>query len=236
MPGWAPGCDRVADWRGNNGGMDDDLTDAVEALRREHRLSVEVDDRTIAVVEAVKGDTGHAVLRVLGVAEEVSPVAAAVYGPTGVAAGVWVKPDLYLARWTKGKRWVVGYRLPGGSSLNHYVRTEGRIPTRLETGSWYAAVPEDVDQAFLGAGLLLDERPFPELDVPGADAPPPPLPTSPPPSRPAKRSSAPRTPRPPKPPAPTRPRLDATRVCPVCRMHKAAGQFVAGSDLCVDCR
>jgi hypothetical protein len=221
-----------------HGRVDDDLTDAVEALRREHHLRVDVDERTITLTEAVKGDPGHAVLRALGVAERVSPVGAAAYGPTGVAAGVWANPDLYLARWTKGRRWVVGYRLTGGSTPNHYVRTEGRIPTRLETGNWYTTVPDGVRQAFSAAGLSLDERPFAAVDVPGADAPPPPPPRTPPPPKAPRRASAPRTPRPPKPSRPPSPRArtEATRVCPVCRMHKASGQFVAGSDLCVDCR
>ena len=209
-----------------HGWVDEELTDAVEALRREHRLAVDVDERTITVVEAVKGDPGHAVLRVLGVAERVSPVAAAAYGAAGVAAGVWSSPELYLARWTRGKRWVVGYRLGVGSSPNHYVRTEGRIPTRLETGNWYAAVPDDVRRLFVDAGLSVDERPFAGVDVPGADAPPPPPPRTP---------RSPRAPRPAKPAAP-RARAEPTRLCPSCQMQKVASQFVAGSDLCVDCR
>ena len=187
--------------------MDDPLADAAETLRRHHRLAVDVEDRTITVVDAVNGDPGHAVLRVLGVAEGASPVGAAAYGATGVAAGVWADPELFLARWTRGQRWVVGYRLGGGSKPNHYVRTEGRIPTRLETGSWYANVPDDVRARFSEAGLSLDERPFAGVDVPAADAPP-----------------APRS------------RAEPSRLCPSCCMHKAPGQFTAGSELCVDCR
>ena len=221
--------------------MDYDFADAVEALRREHRLAVDVDDRTITLVEAVKGDPGHAVLRVLGVAERVSPVGAAAYGAAGVAAGVWSSPELYLARWTKGRRWVVGYRLTGGSTPNHYVRTEGRIPTRLETGNWYTSVPDDVEKAFADAGLSLDQRPFAAVDVPGADLPPPPPPRTPKPARAPRQATAPRSPREPRATRPARPpapkaRTEATRLCPSCQMQKAAGQFVDGSDLCVDCR
>jgi len=221
-----------------HGQVDDDLTDAVESLRREHRLAVDVDGRTLTLVEAVKGDPGHAVLRALGAAERVSPVAAAAYGAAGVAAGVWSNPELYLARWTKGRRWVVGYRLSGGSTPNHYVRTEGRIPTRLETGNWYTTVPDEVRALFADAGLSVDERPFAGVEVPGADLPPTHPPRTPPPASAPRRAAAPRTPRPPRPPRPPSPRArtEATRVCPVCRMHKAAGQFVAGSGLCVDCR
>lgn len=201
-------------------------------------MAVDVDDRTITLAEAVKGDPGHAVLKVLGVAERVSLVGAAAYGTAGVAAGVWSSPELYLARWTKGRRWVVGYRLTGGSTPNHYVRTEGRIPTRLETGNWYATVPDDVHKAFADAGLSLDERPFAGVDVPGADAPPSPPPPTPRPPRAPRQPSAPRAPRtarPARPPAP-KARTEATRLCPSCQMQKAAGQFVAGSELCVDCR
>jgi hypothetical protein len=218
--------------------VDDELADAVESLRREHRLALDVDERTITLVEAVKGDPGHAVLRVLGVAERASPVGAAAYGAAGVAAGVWSGPELYLARWTKGRRWVVGYRLTGGSTPNHYVRTEGRIPTRMEIGNWYTSVPDDVHKAFTHAGLSLDERPFAEVDVPGADLPPPPPPRTPRPARAPRQPAIPRAPRAARPSKPAAPkaRTEATRLCPSCQMQKSAGQFVAGSDLCVDCR
>lgn len=218
--------------------MDDELADAVESLRREHRLALDVEERTITLAEPAKGDPGHAVLRVLGVAERASPVGAAAYGAAGVAAGVWSSPDLYLARWTKGRRWVVGYRLTGGSTPNHYVRTEGRIPTRMETGNWYTSVPDDVQKAFADAGLSLDDRPFAGVDVPGADLPPPPPPKTPRAARAPRQPSAPRAPRPSKPPRPVAPRarVESTRLCPSCQMQKVASQFVPGSDLCVDCR
>ena len=206
------------------------MAEAIDTLRGGHGYVVNVDGRSIHLVEPVRGDPGNAVLRALGLVEGVTPVGAAAFGPTGVAVGVWRNPDLYLARWTKGRRWVVAYRLAGGSSPNHYVRTEGRIPTRFETGTWYGAVPSEVDEAFLEADLLLDDPPFP---VPAAP-PPPPAPAA-------------RAPRQSKPAAPRRERTPAhktaaprrsedIRLCPSCRMHKRPSQFVTGSDLCVDCR
>lgn len=208
------------------------MADAVETLRS-HKVAVDIEGRRISLVEPVKGDPGSAVLRTLGLVEEASPVGAAAYGPTGVAAGVWRNPELYLVRWTKGRRWVVGYRLGAGSRPNHYFRTEGRIPTRFEMGNWYQDVPEEVDDAFLEGDLMLADPPFP-------------LPAEPPPvvapARPATaritRTAPARTPRATKPKAVTAPKSkpDLTRVCPTCRMHKAPGQFVPGSELCVDCR
>ncbi|MBW3556786.1 MAG: hypothetical protein KY454_07605 [Actinobacteria bacterium] len=214
--------------------MDEQIAEASDLLRDDHGLAVKVEDRTIVLEEPVKGDLGHAVLRVLGVAQDASPVGAAAQGPTGVAAGTWRNPELYLVRWTKGRRWVVGYRLNGGSKPNDYVRTEGRIPTRLETGNWYGDVPDPVAEAFLEAGLLLDDPPFP--------LPPPPRPA--PAEPPAARRPAAKRPRPapeprsdPAAPGPRpRPRTEGVRLCPSCRMHKGLAQFVAGSDLCVDCR
>ncbi|HET9443772.1 MAG TPA: hypothetical protein VFO65_10635, partial [Acidimicrobiales bacterium] len=138
---------------------------------------------------------------------------------------------LYLARWTKGRLWVVGYRLTGGAKPSDYVRTEGRIPRRFETADWYGTVPDEVAEAFLEVGVLLDDPPFP---VP---APPPLRPAAPP-----RRPASPAAPRPATARAAARPaagraaRAETTRVCASCRMHKAAAQFVPGSDLCVDCR
>ena len=202
--------------------MDPALADAIEVVRRERQVEVTVDDRTIRLVDPVRGDPGSAVLRLLGVAQAASPVGAAAHaGPERVSAGVWRVPDLYLARWTGGKRWVVGYRLTDGARPNDYVRMEGRIPSRLETGNWYGDEPEAVQEAFLDAGLLLEEPPF-EVARPVLRS----RPTSS--TRPASRPSR---------PSPTpAPRPPATRLCPECRMSKAPGQFVVGSDRCVDCR
>jgi hypothetical protein len=216
-----------------HGLMDPDIADAAEQVRAGRAVALEVSDRTIRLLDPVGGDPGSAVLRVLGTAQAASPVGAASHGPGRVAAGVWRAPELYLARWTNGKRWVVGYRLPGDARPNDYVRMEGRIPTRLEIDNWYASVPESVDEAFLDAGLMLDDPPFP--------VPPPP----PPPSPSAATVRAPRTPRAPTtrapraakaPAAPKRDKGPATRVCAVCRMQKSVSQFVPGSDACVDCR
>lgn len=204
--------------------MDPALADAVELVRRERHVAVTVEDRTIRLVEPVKGEPGSAVLRLLGLAQAASPVGAAAHaGPQRVAAGVWRSPDLYLSRWTGGKRWVVGYELSGGARPNDYVRTEGRIPTRLETGNWYGEVPDAVQEAFLDAGLLLEEPPF-EVARPPRQPAPPARPRSTRPSKPMPASAS------------SRPRAVAALLCPVCRMHKAAGQFVAGDDRCVDCR
>jgi len=207
--------------------MDPALADAAELVRRERHVAVTVEDRTIRLVEPVKGDPGSAVLRLLALAQAASPVGAAAHaGPQRVAAGVWRSPDLYLSRWTGGKRWVVGYALSGGARPNDYVRTEGRIPTHLETSNWYGDVPDAVQEAFLDAGLLLEEPPFEVARPPARPPRQPPPPARPRSTRPSRSS-----------PAPTsRPRAVATVLCPVCRMYKAAGQFVAGDDRCVDCR
>ena len=223
-------------WGRQHGRVDADFADAVELLRQERRIAFEVEDRTIRLVEPVAGDPGSAVLRVLGTAQAASPVGAASHGPGKVAVGVWRAPELYLARWTNGKRWVVGYRLPGGAKPNDYVRIEGRIPTRLETDHWYGPVPAPVDEAFLDAGLLLDEPPFP-IPTPPPPAPrPSPTSTSRTASKPSPPGRAPRAPKPRAAPARKPEPAATTRVCPSCRMLKSVGQFVRGSDLCVDCR
>jgi hypothetical protein len=225
--------------------MTDPIAEAADLLRYEHATKVEVEDLTIVVVEPVKGDPGLTVLRVLGLAQAAPLVGAAAHGPNGVAVGVWRGPELYLARWTRGKRWVVGYRITGGSRLRDYVGIEGRVPTRLETGHWYDTVPEEINELFLEAGLLVDDPPFPvekPPPSPAAGAGRSTTPTAIP--RPGARPRA----KPPQAPARSG-RLaaqaaplsrakgaPATRVCAECRMRKAVGQFVPGSDLCVDCR
>jgi hypothetical protein len=202
-----------------------DVTEVVDSLRQEHGLVVDVEERTICLREPTHGEPGFAVLRVLGLAEATSPIAVAAHGAKGVAAGLWRSPDVYLARWTKGTLWVVAYRLGVGSRPSDYVRTEGRIPTRLETGSWYDTAPEAVSEAFFEAGLLLDDPPFP---VPKPATAPPSIP------RPApKRTAARRKPR--AAPAP-RAKAPELRLCRSCGMQKAPVQFVAGSDQCIDCR
>lgn len=216
-----------------HGLVDTDIADAADQLRADRSLAVDVSDRTIRLLDPVNGDPGFAVLRVLGEAQDASPVGAASHGAGRVAAGVWRAPELYLARWTNGKRWVVGYRLPSDAKPNDYVRMEGRIPTRLEIDNWYAAVPPAVDEAFLDAGVLLDDPPFP---VPPPAPTPPPRPAAPARTRAPRAAPTPRAARTPKPaPAPRRDKAP-TRVCAVCQMQKSVSQFVAGSDACVDCR
>lgn len=214
--------------------MDPDIADAVELLRAERKIAFQVEDRSICLLDPV-GDPGSAVLRVLGTAQAASPIGVASHGPGKLAVGVWHAPDLFLARWTNGKRWVVGYRLPGGAKPNDYVRMEGRIPTRLETDNWYGPVPATVDEAFLDAGLLLDDPPFPVPPPPPRAAEPSPRPrvdnAAVPRARAASRAPKPRAAPARRPdPAPT------ARICPSCRMVKSLGQFVPGSELCVDCR
>jgi hypothetical protein len=205
--------------------VETDVAEVVDSLRGEQDLVVDVEDRTICLREPAKGEPAFAVLRVIGLAEAASPVAVAAHGPKGVAAGLWRSPDLYLARWTKGKLWVVAYRLNGGTRPSAYVRTEGRIPTRFETGSWYDTAPDAVTEAFLEVGLLLDDPPFP---VPKA----PPAPSATP-SQARQRAVTRRKPA----PAPTPKAKPATlRLCPTCGMQKALVQFAPGSDQCIDCR
>jgi hypothetical protein len=204
--------------------MDPDVADVIESLRHEHGFVVDAEARTITLEEP-QAEPGSAVLRVISLAAAVSPVAAAARGPKGVAVGLWNRPELHLARWTKGRLWVVAYRLPAGSKPGDYVRTEGRIPTHLETGSWYDSPPEVVSEAFFEAGVLLDDPPFP---VPKA---PPPVPPSP--KAAVRRSAAPRAPR----SAPTpRVKPPTVRLCATCGMQKALVQFAAGSEECIDCR
>lgn len=216
--------------------MEPDIADAVESLRQEWKVPFEVEDRSIRLVDPVSGEPGSAVLRVLGATQAASPIGAASHAPGKLAMGVWRAPELFLARWTNGKRWVVGYRLPSDAKPNDYVRIEGRIPTRLETDNWYGPVPATVEEAFLDAGLLLDDPPFP---VP----PPPPRPVAPTPRAAAttRAPTAARAPRTTKPRAAPAPRVKpdpvpTARVCPSCGMRKVLGQFIPGSDLCVDCR
>ena len=213
-----------------DGHVEPDIADAVEQLRHERKIAVDVEDRTIRLLDPVSGDPGSAVLRVLGTAQAASPVGVASHAPGKLAVGVWRAPELYLARWTNGKRWVVGYRLPGGAKPNDYVRIEGRIPTRLETDNWYGPVPAAVEEAFLDAGVLLDDPPFAvPAPPPRPPAPEPRLRAAPAPR--APRAATPRAAAEPKPvPAPT------TRLCASCRLVRSVAQFVPGSDLCVDCR
>ncbi|MFN2505300.1 MAG: hypothetical protein ABR540_13935, partial [Acidimicrobiales bacterium] len=195
---------------------------------------VEVDERTVKLVEPVNGDPGLTVLRVLGLGQAGSPFGVAAHGPNGVAAGLWRNPELYVVRWIKGKRWVVGYRLAGASRLSDYVASEGRVPTRMETGNWYGSVPDTVSEAFFEAGIILDDPPFP-------------VPAAPPERRTvvASRGTAKPVTRQPRSTGTTAnrkaaaskpPAAPSTRLCPGCRMHKRLSQFVAGSDSCVDCR
>jgi hypothetical protein len=134
-------------------------------------LALEITGRTFRLVDPVRGDAGAAALRLLGMVQAAAPVAIATHGATQVAVAVWTPPRLFVARWGRN-RWVVGYRLAGGSRPNDYVRTEGRIPGHLETGNWYESVPEDIAEAFAGVGLTLLSPPFPVPAQPEPEPPP----------------------------------------------------------------
>lgn len=222
----------------------DSFAQAVGRLSDEG-LALEISGRTFRIVDPVRGDAGAAALRLLGMVQAAAPVAIATHGATQVAVAVWAPPRLYVVRWARN-RWMVGYRLAGGSRPNDYVRSEGRIPGHLEMGNWYESVPDEIADTFTDVGLSLVSPPFP---VPAqAEPEPPPTPRrtagassgrvsaaeKAPPARPARKVSAPKPPKPP--PAPKRPAPPTTRVCPGCNMRRTLTQFEPGSDLCVDCR
>jgi len=220
----------------------DPFAEAVGRLTDEG-LALEISGRTFRIVDPVRGDAGAAALRLLGMVQQAAPVAIATHSATQVAAAVWIPPRLYVVRWSRN-RWVVGYRLAGGSRPNDYVRSEGRIPGHLEMGNWYESVPDEISETFTGVGLPLDSPPFP---VPAQPEPePPPVPRraaasssgrvsaaeKAPPARPASRRVS--TPKPP--PAPKPPPVPTSRVCPGCNTRRTLTQFEPGSELCIDCR
>jgi hypothetical protein len=217
------------------GGRDDDvLASAVAELIVEHGHEARIDGKAILITTPVPGAPHLEALQALGYAAAAAPVGAAAHGPGGVAAAVWLAPELYIVRWTGPSRWVSGYRFPNRTRPDTYVRDDSGIPSHLGTGSWYGDVPDEVAEAFFSVGILLDEPPFP---VPQ----PPPRPPVAEPARSSRSSStprAPRAPRAPRPAAPPKPRkaVPATRTCMSCFQQKHPDQFVEGSDLCVDCR
>lgn len=192
-----------------------------------------VEDRVIRLSNPVMGSPHLAVLRALGAAAAAAPVGAAAHGPAGVAAAVWLGPDLHVCRWTGAARWVASYRFPPRARPDEYLREESGIPSRLNRGNWYGSVPDEVAEAFLAVGILLDEPPFPVPRPPRRPA----LEAAP-----ARRKAAPRVPAEQRPArkkaAPARPvrPVASVRTCPGCNLSKHPSQFVAGSDLCVDCR
>lgn len=218
----------------DHGGVDDDLlATAVADLIVEHGHAATIDGRAILITDPVPGTPHLATLEALGYAAAAAPVGAAAHGPLGVAAAVWLAPDLYIARWTGPSRWVSAYRFPTRARPDTYIRDDSGIPSHLGKGSWYGEVPDEVAEAFFSVGILLDEPPFP---VP---QPPPPPPAAEPRTR--RTSATPRAaraPRAPRPKAPAAPRkaVPATRTCQSCFQQKHPDQFVDGSDLCVDCR
>ena len=219
----------------------DPFAEAVGRLSDEG-LALEISGRTFRIVDPVRGDAGAASLRLLGMVQMAAPGAIATHGATQVAAAVWTPPHLYVVRWGRN-RWVVGYRLAGGSRPNDYVRSEGRIPGHLEVGHWYESVPDEISETFTSLGLELASAPFPVPAQPEPEAPSTPRRTSgsggrvsaaekAPPARPAPRRVS--TPKPP--PGPKPPPAPTSRVCPGCNMRRQLTQFEPGSELCVDCR
>ena len=220
----------------------DPFAEAVSRLSDEG-LALEITGRAFRIVDPVRGDAGAAALRLLGMVQGAAPVGIATHGANQVAAAVWVPPRLYVVRWSRN-RWVVGYRLAGGSRPNDYVRSEGRIPGHLEIGNWYESAPDEVSDTFTAVGLTLDSPPFPVPAQPEPEPPATPRRTAAasggrvpsaekaPPARPAPRRVTPRKP----PPAPKAPPAPTSRVCPGCNMRRTLTQFEPGSDLCVDCR
>ncbi|HET7721453.1 MAG TPA: hypothetical protein VFK43_15910, partial [Acidimicrobiales bacterium] len=65
--------------------MEPDIAEAVAQLRQERKIAIEVEDRTIRLVEPDNGDPGSAVLRVNGTAQAASPVGVASHGPGKLA-------------------------------------------------------------------------------------------------------------------------------------------------------
>jgi hypothetical protein len=228
----------LSEQQGPAGGGDVDPIDPIELAVEElaaDGIKATVDDRLILLSNPVMGSPHLAVLQALGAAATAVPVGAAAHGPAGVAAAVWQRPDLHVVRWTGVSRWVAAYRFPPRARPDDYLREESGIPSRLNKGSWYGPVPEPVAEAFFSVGLLLDEPPFP--------VPPPPARATPPTAAgPTRKKAAPRAPAgsraPRKPAPPARPvkALATTRACPGCNLKKHPSQFVAGSELCVDCR
>ncbi len=214
--------------------LDEVLATAVAELIIEHGHTPRIEGRTILLNDVVSGTLHLAALQALGYAAAAAPVGAVAHGPGGVAAAVWIGPELYICRWTGPTRWVSKYRFPNRTRPDTYVRDDTGIPSHLAKGSWYGEVPDEVAEAFFAVGILLDEPPFP---VP---QPPPPPPRSEPATKRSSTSgsSAPRAPRAPRPKAPPAPKkvVAATRTCMSCFQQKHPDQFVEGSDLCIDCR
>jgi hypothetical protein len=211
------------------------IEQALDEFVAESGVTAHLEDRTIRLLDPVPGSPHLAVLRVLGFATKAGPVGAAAHGPQGVAAAVWDSPTMYMVRWTGGSRWVSWFKFPARGRPDDYLREASGIPSALTKGNWYDEVPDEITEAFLVVGVLLDEPPFP---VPQPPAPPPEPASSSPSPRAPRTSAAPRPRAPRRPAAPATPKkvVPVTRTCAACNLAKHPSQFVEGSDLCVDCR
>src|SRR4051812_32614158 len=98
-------------------GDDDEIYEAARRLLSEHGTTCTVEDRALHIPGPVRGDAAFAVLNAVALAQDASPVGAATHGPGGGAMAAWDRPTLLVARYVKGRRTVVSYRIPVGSTL-----------------------------------------------------------------------------------------------------------------------
>jgi hypothetical protein len=216
------------------------IDEAISQLAEETGIKARLEDRVLRLTSSVPGSPHLAILQALGYAAKAAPIGGVAHGPNGVAAAVWLGPELYIARWTGKSRWVSAFKFSARARPDEYLREEAGIPSHLGRGSWYGEVPDEVTEAFFRVGLLLDEAPFPVPQPP--EPPPAPVkqarassPRAPASPRAPREPRAPRAPRPRAQPAPKKP-VVTMRTCALCNLQKHPGQFIEGSDLCVDCR
>jgi len=215
----------------------DVVDEAIDQLGEELGITARVEDRIIRLTSSVPGSPHLAILQVLGFAAKAAPIGGVAHGPNGVAAAVWLGPELYIVRWTGKSRWVSAFKFSPRARPDEYVREDAGIPSHLGRGSWYGDVPDDVAEAFFRVGLLLDEPPFP-VPQPPEPPPSPSKPTRASASRAPAAQRAPREPRAPRKKVAAAPKkvVPTMRTCALCNLQKHPAQFVEGSDLCVDCR
>ena len=233
----------LSEWQGSAGGGDDvdPIELAVEELAVEG-IKATVEDRLILLSNPM-GSPHVAVLQALGAASRAAVrVGAAAHGTSGVAAAVWLAPELYVARWTGANRWVAGYRFPARARPDAYVREESGHPQPAQQRQLVRRRARRGQR-----GVLLRRAAPRRAAVPGPGA----APAARAPGagrlssahgggapRPRRRRRRPGRPARRPRPGPPRPAKVTTvlRSCPGCNLSKHPSQFVAGSDLCVDCR
>jgi hypothetical protein len=132
------------------------IAEATRDLVEEQGIGAEQDDRHIRLLQPC-GNAVAAALRVIGLAQDAAPVGAVAAGPKGAAALVWNDPELIVASFAGKRRRVTRFRLTGQLKPNDYARSEGRIPTALETDNWYGPIPDAIEEAFLEVGIFLEK-------------------------------------------------------------------------------